>query len=80
MHDNTKLYAKTHQLSNFSSIQLMSDTNYHSSRSSVTKQGKQSFQFLSVVVVSSSRCGSGSNPDPTVSDIAGCGMDPDPAR
>jgi len=28
----------------------MSDTNYHSSRSSVTKQGKQSFQFLAVVV------------------------------
>jgi len=28
----------------------MSDTNYHSSRSSVTKQGKQSFQFLAVVL------------------------------
>jgi len=28
----------------------MTDINYHSSRSSVTKQAKQSFQFLPVVV------------------------------
>jgi len=50
MHDNTELYTKTHKLSHFSSIQLMSDTIYHSSRSLVTKLGKQSFQFPVVVV------------------------------
>jgi len=49
-HDNTELCTKTHELSHFSSIQLMSDTNYHSSTSSVTKPGKQSFQFLPLVV------------------------------
>jgi len=50
----------------------MSDTNYHSSRSLVTKQGKLPFQFLPVVVqkksfcrvVSSSRYGSGLDLDP----------------
>jgi len=36
---------KTHYLSNLSSLQLMSDTNYRSSRSSVTKQGKHSIFF-----------------------------------
>jgi len=50
MHDNTELYTKTHKLSHFSSMQLMSDTNYHLTGSSVTKLGKQSFQFLPVVV------------------------------